>query len=507
MTERGHGSDVQSLRTTATYDAQAREWVVDSPDPLATKDWIGNAARHGRIAAVFAQLHTGGEAHGVHAFVVPIRDEAGAPLPGVTIEDCGAKLGLEGVDNGRLTFDRVRVGRDALLDRFASVAPDGTYASAIDSPDRRFFTMLGTLVQGRVSVGGAAIAATKSALTIAVRYALTRRQFSAGDGSELLLLDYPSHQRRLLPALARTYALHAAQERLVANLHRVLTATDAIAESERRELETEAAGLKAIATWHATDTIQACREACGGQGYLRINGLAALKADTDVFTTFEGDNTVLLQLVGKALLTGFRDHFEDLDPLGMVRFVGGQVLDTVVERTAARQLLGALADVVPGVDDDGDVLDRAYQLRLVREREVHMVRSLAGRLKRGLDGGGDPLAVFRAVQDHLLATARAHVDRTVTECFAELVARCADPALAAALDRLCDLHALSAVEREGKWYLEHGRLSATRAKAVTRSVDELCARVRDDAAVLVDAWAIPDAVLQSPLAALGPDDA
>ena len=58
-----------------------------------------------------------------------------------------------------------------------------------------------------------------------------------------------------------------------------------------------------MATWHATATIQACREACGGAGYLAENRLTTLKADTDVFTTFEGDNTVLLQLVAKGLLT------------------------------------------------------------------------------------------------------------------------------------------------------------------------------------------------------------
>lgn len=208
-----------------------------------------------------------------------------------------------------------------------------------------------------------------------------------------------------------------------------------------------------------------------------------------------------MQLVGKALLTGFRDDFEDLDPLGMVRFVGGQVLDTIVEKTAARALFGALVDVVPRVDDEGDVLDRDYQLGLVRDREVHMVRSLVGRLKKGLDGDREPLFVFRMVQDHLLATARAHVDRLVLEAFAEKVLACEDEALAATLDRLCDLHALVTVERQGKWYLEHGRLSAVRAKAVTRTVDELCAAVRDDAGALVAAWRIPDAVLASPLGA------
>src|SRR5437588_5167914 len=161
MTETGHGSDVQSIRTIATYDPEHEEFVIHTPDDDARKDYIGNVARDGRMAAVFAQLITAGKGRGVHVFLVPIRDQRGRPCPSVRIEDCGDKGGLKGVDNGRLWFDQVRVPRDALLDRFGAVAPDGTYTSPIESETRRFFTMLGTLVSGRVSVAGAALSATK----------------------------------------------------------------------------------------------------------------------------------------------------------------------------------------------------------------------------------------------------------------------------------------------------------------------------------------------------------
>ena len=92
MTETGHGSDVQSIGTTATYDADTAEFVVHTPSPNATKNYIGNAACDGRLAVVFCQLETRGEGHGVHAVLVPIRDEAGDPMPGVTIEDDMAVL-------------------------------------------------------------------------------------------------------------------------------------------------------------------------------------------------------------------------------------------------------------------------------------------------------------------------------------------------------------------------------------------------------------------------------
>src|SRR3954447_14202455 len=267
MTETGHGSNVQALGTTATYDPETQAFVVHTPHDDARKDYIGNAARDGRLAVVFAQLIAGGEERGVHAVLVPIRDEHGEPCPGVRLEDCGAKLGLNGVDNGRIRFDHVRVPRENLLDKYGQVAEDGTYFSPIENPTRRFFTMIGTLIQGRISVCGAAISASKVALTIAVRRALERRQFGPPGGDEALLMDYRTHQRRLLPALAKTYALSFAQLQLVDQLHEAFTT--AAGDRELRELETLAAGVKAVATWHASETIQSCREACGGAGYLR----------------------------------------------------------------------------------------------------------------------------------------------------------------------------------------------------------------------------------------------
>ncbi len=492
MTETGHGSNVQELGTTATYEPEAGEFVVHTPEPEAQKDYIGNAARDGRLAAVFAQLIVGGENRGVHALLVPLRDESGNVLPGVEIEDCGPKLGLDGVDNGRIRFSRVRVPREALLDRYAQVSPEGVYTSPIENPTRRFFTMLGTLVQGRVSICGAGIGASKVALTMAVRHALERRQFGPPGGDEAVLLDYRVHQRRLLPALATTYALHFAQDRLRGELHEVFTA-EAPEDRARRELETLAAGVKALATWHATATIQECREACGGAGYLRANRFAALKADSDVFTTFEGDNTVLLQLVAKNLLTDYRDQFGELDPLGTATFMAAQVASQVAERTALRELLGRLGDrLLPGRDDERDMLDRATQVELFRWRHEHVLAGVARRLKRGIDGGGDPFEVLVDCQDHVVTTARSWADLVVLEAFATAVEDCEDPGVRDLLDKLCSLHALSTIERERGWYQEHGRLSPPRSKAVIKLVNTLCAELRPHAQMLVDSFGVPE---------------
>ena len=250
--------------------------------------------------------------------------------------DCGRKGGLNGVDNGRLTFDHVRVPRDALLDRYGQVAADGTYSSPIESDGKRFFTMIGTLIRGRISVAGSAGSATKRALTIAVRHAEQRRQFRRpGQDTEVRLLDYrPTSAACCPPWPPRTRC--TSRRRNSPPTWTPCRPRQHPDEQRQRELESRAAGIKAVTTWHATATIQACREACGGAGYLAANVLTGLKADTDVFTTFEGDNTVLLQLVAKGLLTSYRAHFEDLGTLATARFVAEQFVGAVIERTSAR---------------------------------------------------------------------------------------------------------------------------------------------------------------------------
>jgi acyl-CoA oxidase len=492
MTETGHGSDVQALETTATYDAATQEFVIDSPTRTARKDYIGGAAQTATVAAVFAQLLTpDGEGHGVHCLVVPIRDDDGTDLPGVTTSDCHYKGGLPGVDNGRIQFDHVRVPRENLLNKYADVAEDGTYSSPIENPGRRFFTMLGTLIRGRVTVGGSAGAAARVALDIATRYALQRRQFKAPeDEREVLLMDYLVHQRRLFPLIARSYALQFAQNELVAKTHDLQTADDPDPE-EQRELESRAAGLKAANTWHATRAIQEAREACGGAGYLAENRLIALKADTDVFTTFEGDNHVLIQLVAKELLTAYADDIKGMSPVEWVRFAANFAGERVLKRTAAETIIQTILDTRQDNEEEGSLFNRGTQLKMLEDREEYMVSTVARRLQ-GKSKEMSPFDAFNSVQDHVLHAAAVHIDRIILEAFVAGIDSCEDDEARKILGMVCDLYALSVIEDDKGWFVEHRFLSTERAKAVTRGINERCRALRPYAEALVDGFGIPE---------------
>ena len=494
MTETGHGSDVQALETTATYDPETGEFVIDSATPTARKDYIGGAAETATVAAVFAQLITADNSHGVHCFLVPIRDADGNDLPGVTTSDCHYKGGLPGVDNGRIVFDQVRIPRENLLNRYADVEPDGSYRSPIESDGRRFFTMIGTLIRGRVSVGGSAGAAARVALDIATRYALQRRQFSAPNdsGTErgVLIMDYLAHQRRLFPLIARSYALQFAQNELVGRCHDLQT-TDTPDAEEQRELEARAAGLKAANTWHASRAIQEAREACGGAGYMAENRLIALRADTDVFTTFEGDNHVLTQLVAKQLLTAYADDIAGMSPVDWVRFAAEAVGDRVLKRTAAETIIQTIVDARQDSDEEGSLFNRGTQVHMFEDREEYLLTSVARRLKSKSEEMSD-FDAFNAVQDHVLHAAAAHIDRVVLEAFVAGIESCPDADARELLELVCDLYALGVIEDDKAWYIEHRYLSTDRAKAVTRGINDRCRRLRPHAATLVDGFGIPE---------------
>ncbi|MBV7294396.1 acyl-CoA dehydrogenase family protein [Corynebacterium sp. TAE3-ERU12] len=516
MTERGHGSDVQNLETTATYDPETEEFVVHSPTASAEKVYIGNAARHGTMAAVFAQLHTPdengepGESHGVHCLLVPLRDDEGNALPGVTIGDHGLKGGLTGVDNGTFSFDHVRVPREALLNRFADVSADGKYSSPIESKNRRFFTMLGTLIRGRISVGAAAGAATRTSLALALSYAMRRRQFEGLPGNEKRLIDHRAHRLRLLPLLARSYALALLQNQTIERLHEQVQLIDhgkwdvanptEEQQWQQREMESLAAAVKVANTEHATFAIQECREACGGAGYMAENLLPIFKDDSDVFTTFEGDNMVLVQMVGKELLTAYARDMADLDPMDMLRFGVDNISDLVRRRTTVTTTIQSLLDRISDRDEES-MFDLAYQVQLFEDREQNLLKSLARRLRGAKKM--EPEDAVRAVdeaQDHLIACGFARIDTLLLEALAEAEAKM-DPADEATevFQQVRNLFALSVIDEHSGWYQEQNILTGSRTKAARAAVNDLVDSLGPWSQVLVDAFGVPEALLEVPM--------
>lgn len=493
MTELHHGSNVQGLQTTATFDPITDEFVIDTPNDGAIKWWIGNAAVHGKFATVFAKLvlpfqgERGGSADmGVHAFIVPIRDmETHVSLPGIEIHDCGHKVGLNGVDNGALRFKSVRIPRDNLLDRFGSVSRDGKYTSILPTINKRFAATLGELVGGRVGLAYSSVSVLKIATTIAVRYSLLRQQFGPPKKPEVSILDYQSQQHKLMPMLASSYAFHFATRHLVDKYSEMKKSHD---EEVVGDVHALSAGLKAYVTSYTAKSLSVCREACGGHGYAAINRFGILRNDHDIFQTFEGDNTVLLQQVAADLLKQYKEKFQ-----------GGTLTVTwSYLRESMNSYLSQPNPVTTRWEGEDHLRNPTFQLNAFRYRTSRLLQSVAVRLsKHSKTLGG--FGAWNRCLNHLLTLAESHIESVILAKFIESVQSCPDTSTREVLKLVCDLYALDRIWNDIGTYRNVDYVAPNKAKAIHKLTEILCFQVRGVARELVDAFDFPDHVTRAPI--------
>ncbi|XP_077229453.1 acyl-coenzyme A oxidase 3, peroxisomal-like [Tasmannia lanceolata] len=476
MSELGHGSNVRGIETVTTYDSNTGEFVINTPCESAQKYWIGGSANHATHTIVFSQLHINGSNQGVHAFIVQIRDADGSICPNIRIADCGHKIGLNGVDNGRIWFDNVRIPRENLLNSVADVSPDGKYLSAIKDPNQRFAAFLAPLTTGRVNIAVNAIYISKTSLAIAIRYAQTRRAFSISPNKpEVLLLDYPNHQRRLLPLLAKTCAMSCAGN----DLKRIcVNRTPATSKT----LHVLSSALKATFTWHNMRTLQECREACGGQGLKTENRVGHLKGEFDVQSTFEGDNNVLMQQVSKILLA---------------EYVAAQKKKMPFKELGLEHLNDA-CPVIPVQLTSSILRSIQFQTDIFCLRERDLLKHFATEVSRYQAQGESREYAFILSYQLAEDLARAFTDRVLFQAFLEAETAVPAGSLKNVLGLLRCMYAVINLEEDAS-FLRYGYLSPDNAIIVRKEVMILCSELRPHALAIVSSFGIPDAML-SPIA-------
>lgn len=196
ITEVSHGSNTKRIRTTATYDPKTKEYGIHTPDFEAAKAWIGNLGKTSTIALTFANLYTpDGENHGLHGFIVPIRDpKTLIAYPGVLVGDIGEKIGLNGIDNGFVMFNNYRIPQENLLNRTGDISEEGVYESVFSEPGKVLGAALESFSAGRIGIMQESVNTLAKASVIAVRYAAVRKQFGPErNGEDIPIIEYQLH--------------------------------------------------------------------------------------------------------------------------------------------------------------------------------------------------------------------------------------------------------------------------------------------------------------------------
>ncbi|XP_078398769.1 acyl-coenzyme A oxidase-like protein isoform X2 [Cetorhinus maximus] len=463
-----------------------KEFIIHTPCEDAEKMYIGNAMK-GNYAAVFAQLIVSGKLLGPHCFIVPVRDDAGNVHPGVTVIDMMHKEGLNGVDNGILVFDNVRIPKENLLDKFGSVSENGVYESPIEDRGARFNVMLAALTPTRIALIFQALGAMKLGLTIAIRYSHSRRQFGPKDKEEVKIIEHQTQYLRLMPHLAASLALtftsRYAGEILDEDMYRGRNLAN------NRSLQALVAGLKAYSTWENLACLQDCRECTGGMGYMMENRIPGLKCDSDVFVTFEGDNVVMLQVVVRELLAQYARQYEEKPVIGLLRNWTGATADTL--RTS---ILAFSTETVGSL---------SFLLKALNYRERVLQRSLAARLYSKVTiKKEEPFGAWNSCLHHVTYLALAHIHRVTLEQFWKAVEQCPVPEDKALLKKFCLLHGTNLLYQERAWYLEHKYLTPTTSVQIRSQLTELCRSAKEDALTVLTAFNIPATTVHAPIAGI-----
>ncbi|XP_023675785.2 peroxisomal acyl-coenzyme A oxidase 1 isoform X1 [Paramormyrops kingsleyae] len=483
QTEMGHGTHIRGLETTATYDPSTQEFVLNSPTVTSIKWWPGGLGKTSNHAVVLAQLHTQGNCHGLHAFLVPIRDMSNhQPLPGVVVGDIGPKFGFDEVDNGFLKLENVRIPRDYMLMKYAKVEPDGTYRK----PPSDKLTY-GTMVFIRSMIVGESARALSKACTIAIRYSAVRHQSELRAGEpEPQILDYQTQQHKLFPLLATAYAFHFLGQFMSQTYHRITGDINQGDFSELPELHALSAGLKAFTTWAANGGIEVCRMACGGHGYSRCSSLPDIYVTFTPTCTYEGENTVMMLQTARYLVKSYTQASKGQKVSGMVSY-----LNELQQRIQAQPVSSR-----PTVVDINDLtsLVEAYKLRAARLVEL-AAKNLQAELQRRLSKED----AWNQTSIDLVRASHAHCHYVVVKMFVAKLGEVADVGVHSVLSTLALLYALDGIAQHTGDFLLAGLLSMPQVSQISQRTKELLAQLRTNAVALVDAFDYRDEMLNSSL--------
>ncbi len=480
MTEVAHGSNIREMQTRAVFEED--RFVLSNTESGAAKNWVASA-QSSNLALVFAQLEVAGVSHGVHAFLVPLRDEKGELLAGIRMESLSHPGGLDGLDYSRLTFDAVRLEKDQLLDRHAKVDESGRYVCLLKSPGHRLNALLGTLVVGRGLLSSGASAGAKLSLSLAIRYANKRRQFkNPKEKLERTLLSYQAHQRALMPRLATLIAIDAARRTLAHQQHEYFE--DSLKD---RKLETYTSGLKAYTSAFAVETAQVCRECCGGAGCLTENKLTKLRSDLDLFTTMEGDNRVLNLMVARNLLTDFKRGIDRSRLLNALSWAGKSVNLVAQSNFSTRKATSE------------ELNNQSFFDKALRFKVDSLRYSLARRVRARLAEDMDIFDALALCQDHCLALANAHCEEKAYRCLRNMIESNPPGWDRRLLERALALFALSRIEADRGWFLEQGYINGRQSQTIRNEVLALCAQMAADAPIIVDAFELSPQSLNCPM--------
>lgn len=479
QTELGHGTFIRGLETTATYDPKTEEFILHSPTITSYKWWPGGLGHTSNYAVVVAQLYTNGQSHGIHPFIVQLRDEeTWAPMKGVEIGEIGPKLGMKGVNNGFLGFDNVRIPRTNMLMKNAQVLPDGTYKKAPSS-----VLTYGTMMFVRVVIIRDMANYLSKAVTIATRYSAVRRQSPIDPAKrEVQVIDHVTQQYKVFPNIAKVIIFQLTGD-YIWNLYNQVTSELDKGQLERLpELHAVSCCLKAVITQDASNGVEQLRMACGGHGYMEASNLPCTYGMVTAACTYEGENTILLLQTARYLMKSWSQAI-----------VGDSLVPTVAYlREAVKKRTNVWDSSMTGLIR-GLQLVAANKIRLAYEHVEN---------RKKLGHSHEDATNLSSIE--LAQCADAHCRAFIVQTAYEMT-RNLEPtvstALATVIRQFIELYAVDTCMKFVGDLFRFAGLTEAGAQELQQRLENLLTQIRPNAVGIVDGFDIQDKILSSALGA------
>lgn len=450
LTELGYGNNAAKMETIAVLDISQDEWIVNTPTVLSQKYWITNGAVHAHWSIVFAQMIIKNKNYGVHAFLVPIRNQDLTVCTGVKIEDMGMKFGCNGVDNAKLQFRNVRIPRTALLNRYSNVEKDGKFTSEINKKRDRFLKVADQLLSGRICICCMTMCSDRIVLATTLLYSASRLTIGDSGQSNYPILGYQLQQNAIMPLIA-------AQVSLNIGLNHVKDRYSGIYPNfDHQELVIYCCVIKPLVTWHCNESANISRERCGGQGYLSINRVAEGIPGAHAGMTAEGDNRVLAQKTCKELLEKLKK--------GEYRF--------------------------PEINKSINLNNLISLYHAFVQRESILFTKLSFNLKSKLIKGENLFNIWSLqYQDLVQESAEAFGERIVLQQCLKSINN--NPELKNVLTLTTKLYAIYRIKKDLGFFLSNKILTIEQGKNIREIFNKLCKNLADISISIIEAWDIP----------------
>ncbi|WP_084710726.1 acyl-CoA dehydrogenase family protein [Ornithinibacillus californiensis] len=257
MTEPGAGSDLQGIKTTATYDEERKSYKINGQ-----KTFITNG-QHCDFVIVAARTDVSVKpSKGMTLFIVDV------PIEGFERGNNLEKIGLHACDTSELYFDDVWIKDSAIL----------------GEKNKGLHILMSELPRERLILAISAVAAMEGALDLTVQYTKERKLFGES-------LDHFQHTRFQLADLFTKVRIHRSFIKECIQLM-VEGKLDTVTASMAKLSSTEAQG----------EVMDKCLQLFGGYGYMTEYPISRAFVDARIQRIYGGTSEVMKHIISKEIL-------------------------------------------------------------------------------------------------------------------------------------------------------------------------------------------------------------